>query len=198
MVLRLRRRRGAHIALRTPVSGRKWRRRVLGLPVTGWLIGIAGTALAVAGFMVLLNVTGTVSADDGIDVAYLTVSPGNEGTGATCGGSVVSPDTVNITMGSLSGQSEVCKYILEIENTGAEDARLQAFQLTSADFVGGEIVPSVEVCGATIPAGTVGTVAVFLEAGAVTPGQTFDFVPGEDGLLWTIASQYVPASCVQF
>lgn len=181
-------------------SPSRWRRKILGLPVVVWLMGLAGVAVAVAGFLVLLNVSGTVTADAGLDIYYTGtgVGPSNEGTGSTCGGSVLGPDEINLTMGSLSGESEVCKFVLNFQNDGGADAWLQSFDLTSGDFAGGEIVASVETCGYVVPGGGgVGTVAVFLDAGSVLPGQTFTFVPGEDGLVWTIPSQYNAGACAE-
>ena len=179
----------------------KFKRKILGLPVAAWLIGIPAVALAVAGFIVLLNVTGTVSADNGIDVSYVgsgALSSGSEGTGATCAGTYVGPDTINVTMGSLAGEGEVCKFIVNVRNDGLAPARLQSFQLTSADFAGGEIVASVEVCGDTVDPGEEKGTAFLFEAGDVQPNQTFTFVPGEDGLLWAATTHYVPGECVQF
>jgi hypothetical protein len=95
-------------------------------------------ALAVAGFIVLLNVTGTISADNGIDVTYVgngALSSGPEGTGATCAGTYAGPDTINVTMGSLAGEGDLQVH-RHVRSDGLAPARLQNFILASEDFAG--------------------------------------------------------------
>ena len=54
----------------------RWRRKILGIPVFGWLIGLTGTALAaVIGYLVLMGVSGTFEPSAEILVYYEAAGP---------------------------------------------------------------------------------------------------------------------------
>jgi hypothetical protein len=161
---------------------------------------LAGTALAVVGLIVNLGTSGSITAaEDKIDVTYnqasqILATP-TGGPGFTCTAQIVSTTELRITLGEVA-EGDICNIgNFQVKNNGPADARLNGFRLTSADFAGGEIVATVNACGATAPAGGQVDVGFRITIGDVSSGQSFNFNPAQDGLEWRAAPHYVAAEC---
>jgi hypothetical protein len=179
----------------------RWRRKVLGLPVVVWLWGIAGTALAVAGFAIILSVNGSLTAANGVDVRY-TIHTSDVGTAVvgtpTCTVGTRTASSATLTMGNAK-PGDVCRFRLEMTNVGTSDARLNGFNLGATHFAATVNTGSDFECGHTLTtsgAGMIGFADVRIEAlPTLTPGATYTFVPATDGFDWRIPSMYVAAEC---
>lgn len=192
-------RNGRHV---TAEGRSRWRRKIAGVPVVGWIIGASGTALAIVGFLVFVGASGSVTSAAGIDV-YAFAGSGSSTVLAgspTCSTSVVGDGEVALTFAdAYPGDS--CSFTVSFANKSQDAAaRLQDFALSSVDFAGGDIEADLgAACGTTInaaasqdlPAGVLKAVTVTLTASAsLTPGQTFTFDPLNDGWEWVVDSLY--------
>lgn len=184
-----------------PQPRSKWRRKVAGVPVFGWAMATTLTAAAVVGFIVLLGTGGSVSSGDGIDIQYEGQSSGEWDATATigtptCGHTWVSVSRIDLEMSdALPGDQ--CRYRVPMfNNPGAATAVFNGYKLDSADFAGGEIVPTVNNCGTTLTAGNGLTVTLYLTATeALTTGSSFTLAPAEDGFDWRVDSLYNAGEC---
>lgn len=173
----------------------RWRRKVLGLPVAAWLIGLAGTAVAVVGFFVTLNLTGSVSVADGIDVTYDSIAPPAGGTagssaGITCNYTLTGADTIDIQIGgALPGDG--CSFKLFVRNDGAADAYLTGATTTDPNLIAtvDHATGAAIGCNDVIAAGgSVEEVQLWVEVGmGVAPSDVLTFSVG-DGLTFGIES----------
>lgn len=180
-------------------STSKWKRKILGIPIIGWIVGISTTALAVVGFTILFGATGTVSSAPGIELEVATASAIQHTGDATCTASPNGTSGVNISM-SDAEPGDRCQVNITVNNPGSADAQLQSFDLVSGDFSGGEITAGVVNCGgntATAGGGS-GTIAAILTAeSTLGAAQTFTFDANQDGFFFVPNTEYVPGNCVE-
>lgn len=173
----------------------RWRRRVLGLPVVAWLIGIAGTALAVVGFIVVLGTAGSVTSAPPIDISYATNVNGSIIAGTpVCGGVRNSASQITLTITNAQ-PGDVCRYNVQVTTTAASaPARWQGFKLGSPG--GTHLTRTNTGCGMTIAPGSTDIVSFDLAVKPTfPPGGSITFDPLLDGLEFRTASQYVAAVC---
>ena len=194
--------RAAHLAVVEKEKARRFRRRILGLPVIGWIIlGVSGAALAIVGLMVILGTSGSITAsEDKINMTYKTAMPivveevGLPDFG--CAASYVDDENLNITISDAS-PGDQCHIVVAVQNTGPATARLNGFELASPGFAG-FITASVDDCGRTVTSALPNSgndVGFWIEIGAVTSAQVFSFNPVADGLDWRANPYYVAGEC---
>lgn len=186
---------GRHTAPTTKRTG--WRRRLFGVPVAWWLL--AGTAAAAVAFSILLGVTGSLSAGDGIDVRYDTTElpPGAsvKAGSPTCTAQAVSETVVQYQATNVK-PGDACQFAVITTNVGPATAHLNGFALDSPDFAGGEVTATVNNCGLQLPGNGAVTewAAVTVTFGDIDPGQTFTFDAALDGYDWRTSAP-VGGSC---
>lgn len=171
----------------------RWRRRFLGLPVAVWLLGLAGTALAVAGFLVLLGTSGSVTAGQAIDVSYKQTGGFSvvDQAGAECTVQRQSNAEIRITAANAYPGGH-CTFSVRVENGGQAAARLQAFRLNSP-----AVEAAVQTCGQTLAAmnGDADVRFTLTFTDDLQAGQQVTFNPASDGLEWVAANLYNAADC---
>jgi hypothetical protein len=170
----------------------RWRRRILGIPVVGWLIGLGGTALAIAGFIVLLGASGSITAGDEINVSYRQsgLFEVTAETGADCSVVRIGPGEIQITATNVYPVGS-CTFNVAVENGGAADARLQRLVVGPAALDG-----TVGTCGQTVAAvNGQAQVSFTLTFPGVTAGQNIALNPAQNGLEWVAAPLYNAGQC---
>ena len=194
----------------------RWRRKILGLPVFGWLIGLTGTALAaVIGYLVLMGVSGTFEPSAEILVYYEVAGPisAEPRVGSpTCTATFVSEDEVQFGATAVM-PGDVCRYTVTFDTDLAVPstyavARLNGFNLDSPDFAGGGITARLDnssfgglnSCGKSMLPGEAqvfrrATVNVDILFNTVSSSDTFTLNPALDGFDWRAESLYVPSEC---
>lgn len=164
----------------------RWRKRIIGIPA-GWLIGFAAVGVAVVGFFVTLNLTGSVAVADGIDVSYDSIAPPagptpGSSAGVSCGYTLTGPDTIDIQItGALPGDG--CNYKLFVVNDGAAPAYLTGATTTDPNLIA-TVDHAIGVaigCNDTIAAGGgVEEIRLWVEVGmGVSPSDVLTFAVGD-------------------
>lgn len=195
----MRRNRGRHVSR---WESSRWRRKVLGVPIVGWVLGVATTALAVVGFVVLLGTSGNVGSAGAIDVYYASGGDPQAtpvaGALTTCQAARIDEANMELSFnGALPGSA--CEFSVWINNraSASSAARLQGFNLDSPAFASGDIRATVAECGQTIPVDAQGNVTFTIWVDGLEPGSNLLFNPSLDGLEWVAEALYDPADCVQ-
>ena len=173
------------------------KRRVLGVPIIGWIIGATlglGVVAAVAAFIILGTINGSVTTGtfQVFGTAGQTVADGNETAGTcvvalTSAGDGTGPTySVNWTGGAIAG--DTCVATLGVQGLvgNAQLPTVQAVNIGPA-ITGGEVTAELLTsCGATIPDTPVAITVTFTITTAADPGTVYD--------LTGTAIEFVPAS----
>lgn len=175
------------------------RRKILGLPVVGWLFVLGGTALAVVGFIVLLGTSGEISAQPGLNIEYVAVDPDQTmrvaGDTGTCEIVFNSPTDVGLGIGGAT-PGTACQFRVQVRNLGPADAVLDGFTLGSPGFEG--IRATVAQCGLVVPGdGTPTSFNFTVWVDDIAPSQVLNFDPAVDGLLWATPQFSDQTGCEQ-
>lgn len=166
----------------TTTTRSRLRRRVLGVPVFGWLLALLGAGVAVAAIVVTLGFSGTFSFT--IDPTYGVVfTNAMSHTDEDC---EVSHTSTNLSFDSWDdfGPLSECTIAVEVENTGDTDVYF-------ADFVTAD--PMVRIIkasgglacqGVVAPAGTA-TINLKVLIGSGSGPGTYDIDFAGSGIQWS-------------
>lgn len=160
------------------------RRRLIGLPIFGWLT-IAG-GVAMAAFLWTLFVTGSWTVANG-QVAYqTTIAPVTSG---GCAATYTDPYHLDITWSPFPGDACV------IDTVQREDGNTVTMQLVDFDTPAGVNVTALD-CGAQITsaAGNQRGVSVTLQVDAGSTAGEVIALGTTTGFIWTPASQATPTA----
>ena len=176
----------------------KFKRKIFGIPVVGWLVGIALPAAAIVGFLVLLGASGTISPASSIDVEFSTASP----TGAPVAGdpicSITNPSqTTTAPVVNNATPGAACEFKVRVVNQGPAIARLEGFKLESAGFASGDIRATVAQCGQSIAPDISADVIFTIWVDDIDPAGGFQFDPALDGLEFATDALYTGSECEQ-
>jgi len=180
----------------------RWRRRIVGVPVVAWLLGLTVTAAAVVGFFVVLQTQGTQMAAAGINVRWAEPDFGATTAEATAGEPVctyiysgqndVTMDATNIAPGWA------CTYYPKVLNPGTTGtAALQGFTLGDTELAAtGTVVTLDSDCGLTLGPGESAVISVTFSYGTgLTAGTSYSMALAENGLDVVMAADYNPGAC---
>lgn len=152
----------------------RWRRKIAGVPVIGWLIG-ALSGVALAAFLVAILTEGSITTGD-FDV--IAQSPGAvTATNGTCDAVLIDPNTgYSITWtDGIAGDTCDVTTRFSTPSANARDAVLEGW--TPGPNISGEVTGTLgAACGATMPPSSADfdVVLTFTITATADPGQVID------------------------